>query len=200
MPKIQKGQAAVINQEEFRRMIKILSVMKNSKRNLLLMLFSYGTGMRAIEISALKINDILDERGNIMEEVTLRTTKGNKPRPIYLNNTRLKEAIMDYIEERKSSQNKFIFNYSQPLFVSKLGLGFSAKGMQKLFQYLYRKCGMKGASSHSGRRTFLTRLSEAGVDIKTMQKLAGHSSPTMTLQYIEANPMRMKKVVSKVLY
>lgn len=200
MPKTQKGQAAVLSHDEFKRLLKIISSSKHAKRNTLLVLLSFGTGMRAVEMAALRVCDVLKDNGSIIEEITLRRTKGNKPRPIFITDPRLTRALMDYIDERRDKQSKLAFSTSQPLLMSQKKTGFTARNLQKLFEEIYRKCGLKGASSHSGRRTFATRLIEMGTDIKTVSTLMGHSSVSMTAKYVEANPIRMRRVVAKALY
>ncbi len=68
------------------------------------------------------------------------------------------------------------FHPSLPLFQTQRKQRLSANVMQKWFRDLYDKAGIHGASSHSGRRTFITRLIEHGADIKEVSKLAGHAS------------------------
>jgi integrase/recombinase XerD len=63
---------------------------------------------------------------------------------------------------------------------SERGLGISPNAMAVWFHRLYAELGFKGASSHSGRRTFITRAArrcvEAGGSLRDVQQLAGHSS------------------------
>ncbi len=200
MPKTIKGQAVVLSHDEYKRLMKIVAASNHPVRNTLLVLLSFGTGMRALEIASLKVKDVMTSCGKIIEEVTLRRTKGNKPRPIFLSDPRLKKAIMDYIKERKANESKLVFSLNQPLLMSQQKKGFSANNIQKLFEGIYKKCGLIGASSHTGRRTFCTRLIEDGTDIKTVSILMGHSHVSMTAKYIEANPIRMKRVISRALY
>lgn len=68
-----------------------------------------------------------------------------------------------------------------------------------MFKRLYLAAGIEGASSHSGRRTFATRLIEKGVDIKAVSVLMGHSSVAMTARYVEDNPERLRMIVGDVL-
>ena len=68
--------------------------------------------------------------------------------------------------------------------------------MQMLIKRLYDKTGIKGAKSHSGRRTFCTRLIEAGYDIKSVSVLAGHRSVNTTARYISENPIRLAEMVA----
>ena len=50
------------------------------------------------------------------------------------------------------------------------------------------------ASSHSGRRTFATKLIENGVAITNVQKLLGHKSIQTTTLYIQENPALLGKI------
>jgi integrase/recombinase XerD len=203
MPKIKKGQAYVPTQQEFKRLLKIVA---DSKRDTLLILMSYGIGLRSIELAALNINDVLNENGVVSEVIKLQITKGGKPRAVYLpdyeEDPRIHEAIKSYIQKRKAfaEKKRRAFSYSDPLFLSqKLGR-FSNKTIQKLFERIYKDAGLDGASSHSGRRTFATNLIEQGVDIKAVSVLMGHSSVAMTARYVENNPHRLRKIAAKALY
>ena len=66
----------------------------------------------------------------------------------------------------------------------------------------YRMLGFNGASSHSGRRTFITnaakRISTVGGSLRDVQLLAGHSALGTTQRYIEADGMAQKRVVEMV--
>lgn len=192
-------QAAVLSKDQFNRLTKLSGLGRHGKRDLLAVLFSFGTGLRVMEIAALKVKDVLTDSGDIIEQVVLQKTKGKKKRSIYIIDKKLKEAIQVYVEERKLSK-KHPFNPNQALILSQRGISFSNRSLQKLFERLYRQCGLSGASSHSGRRTFATRLIERGVDIKSLSVLLGHSSIAMTARYVQENPERLKRITMEALY
>lgn len=202
MPKLQGGQAAVLTSEEFKRLLKVVSASRYGKRDYLLCLMSFGTGMRVMELAALKIRDVMIDEENVLEEISLRKTKGNKQRNIFITDTRIKKALVDYIKERKqeAADKKRVFTFDQALFMSQKGINFSNKTMQKLFESFYKLAGIKGASSHSGRRTFATRLIEQGADIRSISTLLGHSSISVTALYFDLNPARLKKLSALSLY
>ena len=58
-------------------------------------------------------------------------------------------------------------------------------------EVIYAETGIAGASSHSGRRTLITRLAERGVDLKAIAQIAGHTSIQTTAVYVEVNPTRL---------
>jgi integrase/recombinase XerD len=57
---------------------------------------------------------------------------------------------------------------------------------------------MKDASSHSGRRTFISRLASKGVGVRVLAELAGHSSIATTQRYIDVNAEQLANAVELV--
>lgn len=156
---------------------------------------SFGLGLRAKEMAALQIRHVLGINGQLLDELHLngRMTKGGKQRVIYLTNPQVRRAIREYIDER-IEEDGILFNYEAALIRSQKGDHFSPNTLQQLFHRLYRWALLQGASSHSGRRTFATRLIEKGTDIKAVSTLMGHASIGMTAQYVEDNPLRLKQI------
>jgi integrase/recombinase XerD len=78
---------------------------------------------------------------------------------------------------------------SFPLFPTHRGprCSFTANTLTQHFYWLYRKAGITGASSHSGRKTFLTNLANQGVSVFVLASLAGHRSIATTQRYITVN-------------
>jgi integrase/recombinase XerD len=62
------------------------------------------------------------------------------------------------------------------LLFSAKGGGFSAQTVVNLFQRLYRFAAIEGASSHSGRRQFVTELADIGINARVVQALARHKN------------------------
>jgi integrase/recombinase XerD len=79
----------------------------------------------------------------------------------------------------------------------------AAKGaIVNLFGYWYRRLGLHGCSSHTGRRTFITnaarKISLVGGSLRDVQMLAGHATLSTTQRYIEADVEAQRKVVDLV--
>ena len=60
---------------------------------------------------------------------------------------------------------------------------------------IYREAGIDGASSHSGRRSFITKLASKGVSARVLQQLAGHSSLATTQRYIDVTDKMLQEAV-----
>ena len=70
------------------------------------------------------------------------------------------------------------------------------------FKRLYRALGFDGCSSHSGRRTFITRaarkVSAAGGSLRDVQQLAGHASLQTTQRYVEGSPDAKRRLIAMI--
>src|ERR1700676_937197 len=78
-----KGQANVLTPQEFKRLLKYVSTNTYGKRDTLLILFSYGLGLRAVEMAAITLRDVVDEQGKKIETENQKRTKSKKPRTVY---------------------------------------------------------------------------------------------------------------------
>ncbi|MNW04007.1 site-specific tyrosine recombinase XerC [compost metagenome] len=63
---------------------------------------------------------------------------------------------------------------------------------------MYKRAGIDGASSHSGRRTFITTLASKGVGVRVLASLAGHRSIATTQAYIDVNDDMKRRAVELV--
>ena len=73
------------------------------------------------------------------------------------------------------------------------------ESVQIFFHRLYGALKLRGCSSHSGRRTFVTALAKrivsAGGSLRDVQQLAGHVSLATTQRYIEGSSEAKRKVI-----
>jgi integrase len=70
------------------------------------------------------------------------------------------------------------------------------------FNRAFKNIGLKGCSSHSGRRTFVTRAArivhKAGGSLRDVQLLAGHRSIQTTQRYIDGDSDAQRKLVAMI--
>jgi site-specific recombinase XerD len=60
---------------------------------------------------------------------------------------------------------------------------------------IYIDADYPDGSSHSGRRSMITRLAKKGIDVNSIRIIAGHSSLQTTQRYIEENPARLANIL-----
>ena len=89
-----------------------------------------------------------------------------------------------------------------PVVYSERADGYSANAVAVWFLTRYREIGIEGASSHSGRRTFITaaakKITEAGGSLRDIQELAGHSSLATTQRYIQGDTAAKRNVIALI--
>ena len=86
----------------------------------------------------------------------------------------------------------------QALFASQRSDAFTANSLTQVVNGIYKQAGLDGASSHSGRRGFLTNLAEKGVSVRVMMALAGHANMATTQRYIDLRPGVLRNAVELV--
>ena len=182
--------AQTLNEAQFRKVMQYCKARRHVNRDTTIFMVSFYAGLRAKEIAALKLGDVFDADGNVREQFTLESdqTKGGQRRTVYINK-RLAKALFDY------GLDKNLSNLNRPLFESQKGGHFSPNTMCQLFLDIYKACGFKDASSHSGRRTYITKLANKGVGVRLLAELAGHAHISTTQRYIDVNVEQLKEAV-----
>ena len=190
-------QAKTLTNIELRRVLDYTATRKHSTRNRALLMTTHLSGMRVGEVASLRNSDVLDGEGNIRTEIRLSAeqTKGNEARVVFVNDKLRKELELYTRFMDKSKINPLLkFFYSQ----KRKSDGFTANTLTQFFHYLYKRAGIDGASSHSGRRTFITNLASKGVGVRVLMSLAGHKNISTTQAYIDVNDDMMRKAVELV--
>jgi integrase/recombinase XerD len=190
-------QAKVLTQPEIKRLLRVVSTTKHAARNRLIVMLSYLAGLRACEIAALKVGDVInlmDDSWEVKTEVVLKSsqTKGNKAQTVVISSG-LRKEIADYY-----SKNRDLDRNQDYLISSQKSGNFTSQTIQNLFRDLYSQAAIADASSHSGRRTFITTLSEKGVSVRVIQALARHSSLATTQRYIDVSVDKLRTAVEAV--
>lgn len=196
-PKGTTGKAQVLDKTEIETAISMVKLPaiggRYYQRDSALLATSYYLGLRAKELAGLKISDILDSSGKVLGFINLKVTKGQKMRTVYIPDT-LRNILSLYL----STFDKPL-KFNEALFRSQKGSNFTPNTMQCLLKRIYVKCSLTNCSSHTGRRSFATRLIEEGADIKAVSSLMGHSSINMTSKYVEDNPIRLARMLNVML-
>ncbi|MND98861.1 Transposase [compost metagenome] len=184
-------QARVLTDAEFKRLLAVIAQTKYAGRNRLAVMLSHLAGLRVGEIAALTVRDVIDGEGKVREQLRLRAeiTKGGHARVVFLNE-KLRREIERHRMDRPENRDA-----DAPLLLTQKRTTFSANTLCQLMGQLYKSAGLDGATSHSGRRWFITRLAHSGVSPKVIMTLAGHQNLTTTQRYIDVRDEMMKAAV-----
>ncbi len=187
------SQAKTISDRELQRVLDYTNQTKFAKRNKTILLLTHWAGMRIGEVAALRYCDVLTTDQKIRTEIYLSAeqTKGSKSREVLLSE-RMQAELASYVLAYPCNDPKM------PLFSTLRADGFTSNTLTHIVNGLYRQAGLDGATSHSGRRGFLTKLSEKGVSVRVMMQLAGHSAMSTTQKYIDTRPDILRNAVELV--
>lgn len=185
-------QAQVLSEKDVKRVLSAIARRTYASRDRAMFMLSLLAGMRVGEIAALCVGDVFEADGRVKEQIRLTKaqTKGSEARAVLLN-AQVWEELRHYKTAMKRKDH-------EPLFVSKWGLRMSPNSLVQVFGRFYRKAGLSNASSHSGRRSFLTGLAHKGVNVRVLAALAGHKNISTTQRYIEVGEHQLRAAVELV--
>ena len=187
------GQASVLNESEIRRVFRIIETTRHVERNRLCFVLSLYSGLRVGEIAALTVGDVATQNGDVRREIKLgaHQTKGSKGRTVILSE-RVRKEIGSFLKNQTKR------DHGAPLIASQRdNRPFTNVTLSMLFKEIYETAGIR-TSSHSGRRTFATRLNEKGVGMRTNPKMMGHRHIGTTALYCEVSDAMMRNAVELV--
>jgi integrase/recombinase XerD len=190
------GRAKTLDAEQFRRLMSHIDQRSRSpEADRLKVLLSFAAGLRVCEISGLQVFDVTGPDGRIADTIHIRAneTKGDSGRDVPMNRE-LKHAIQAFRRKYPQSDWLAISDRKGKIRHQK------ANALTVWFRKLYINAGLKGCSSHSGRRTFITQLArKVGNDftLKDIQRLVGHARLDTTEAYIDGSP-HLGKLVDRM--
>ena len=172
------------------------------KRNRVIVLLSFRAGLRAREIAGVTWGMLTDAEGNLADSLALTNTasKGKRGGRVLPLHPELKAALGELMEDEQERGRVTPDGYVVTLAKGNLDLPSRAASVSFLFNKdWFKELGFVGASSHSGRRTFLTKaarmVSSVGGSMRDVQALAGHASLAMTQRYVDQDAEAQRKLV-----
>lgn len=187
------SQAKTLTERELRQVLGHIALRKHATRNRAMLLVTHWSGMRVGEVAALRISDVLASDGTIKDEVRLlpEQTKGKHARSVFLPE-KLRKELKLYLATINTSDT------AKHLFSTQKRDCFTANTLCQHFYWLYKQAGIDGASSHSGRRSFITALASQGVGVRVLMELAGHRNISTTQAYIDVNDEMKRRAVELI--
>ncbi len=201
----QGKQAKALSEAQVRTSLIRLAGTRNPERDTAIFMLSIKAGLRAKEIASLRWSMITDPEGHLADAMELQdsASKGNGGRTIPLHKD-LRAALVrlkEHIEARRAEIGHTL-DLSANVITSERGEHLGPNSVAHWFKRLFVSLGFDGCSSHSGRRTFITRaarkVSEAGGSLRDVQQLAGHASLQTTQRYVEGSTDAKRRLIAMI--
>ncbi|HEX8414973.1 MAG TPA: site-specific integrase [Sphingomicrobium sp.] len=186
--------ARVLVRDDVCRLLDHVAHRRYPDRDKVIILLSFYAGLRACEIAGLAWPMVLASDCTIDDVATLSggIAKGGRIRSVPIA-PKLRTALKR-LHRRQQAPS------AGPVIRSERLGHMTPRSVVNWFALLYRELGLDGCSSHSGRRTFITRtarlVTKTGGSLRDVQELAGHRSLTTTERYIEGDRAAQRKLVA----
>lgn len=173
--------------------MRIAETGNNGLRDKTALSLSIMAGMRVGEVAALTIGDVRGLDGKAVSVINLsrHQTKGNRARRVFVSDE-LQKLLNQYLATISDLNDSRAFIRS-----SRTGGHFSNVSLSLRFKAIYAQAGIK-TSSHSGRRTFATRLNAAGIGMRTIQNALGHANIQTTALYCDVTDDQLANAVNAI--
>jgi integrase len=187
-------QAKILSSSDVDDLLLFASCTRQPLRNRVIVLLSAKAGLRAGEIANLTWDMVLGPTSQISGIIELRdhAAKKGSGRCIPMHPD-LRSALADL---------RHVAAPSECVVSSGRGGPMTPLSIVVWFNRAFRNIGLKGCSSHSGRRTFVTRAArmvhKTGGSLRDVQLLAGHRSILTTQRYIDGDSDAQRKLVSLI--
>lgn len=178
--------AKVLSDKQFSEVMHALSRGLHPERDQLMFSLSYKCGLRAKEIAGLSWRDVTNAKGKILKVGDMiylphNITKGSKADTKIVMHKLVRDCLKN---SKKADKGK------HPMYASRTpSKRMSTNALTVYMHNVYSKLGFQGASSHSGRRTFGTKLARScnkhGGSIIDVQRLMRHVDIRTTEIYID---------------
>lgn len=187
-------QAKILSDANIDDLLIFVETTRLPVRNKVMVLLSAKAGFRAGEIAHLTWDMVTDPTGAVgtMIELPDHAAKKGSGRKVPLHGD-LHRALTEL---------RAVTQAVGPVIISERGGPMTPLSVVTWFANAYRLIGLEGCSSHSGRRTFITRAARlahyAGGSLRDVQLLAGHRSIQTTQRYIDGDTDAQRKLVSMI--
>jgi integrase len=175
-------------------------------RDRVVVLLSVRAGLRAVEIARLRRGHVMDGGGGIADVIDLQDRLSKKgPGRVIPMHADLRTHIIKLFGIVPGGPD-------DPLILSERAMRpnpedpadgrlvcMAPNSIVLMFGQMYGELGLAGCSSHSGRRTFITKvagkITEAGGSLRDVQQLAGHTSLNTTQRYVDGSDEAKRRVM-----
>ncbi|MCX7794010.1 MAG: site-specific tyrosine recombinase XerD [Thermodesulfovibrionales bacterium] len=171
--------------------IKLLELQTDSRyylRDRAMLELMYACGLRVSEIISMKMEDMRSDGGFIRVK-----GKGSKERIVPVSERAL-HFVKRYLEELRPLLLKN--TSAQEIFLTNRGKAMTRQRFWQALKYYGRIAGIE-ITPHVLRHSFATHMLEGGADLRSLQKMLGHSDISTTQIYTKVSSERLKKTYLK---
>jgi integrase/recombinase XerD len=187
-------QAKVLTDRELKKVIGYIDAFdRHAERNKAIVLLTHYLGLRISECASLLVTDVVNDEGTVNDVIHLSVeqTKGSNSRRVFVSK-KAKSVLKRYLQSDLSViQHTYLFQTQK-------SKRFNTNALTQLVKRLYERVGIVGATSHSMRRTFITKLATSGVSVRVIAEAVGHASIATTQRYIDVNDELISNAVELV--
>lgn len=159
-------------------------------RDAALMGVLYAAGLRRAEVVALDVSDYDPDTGSVVIH-----GKGNKERAAYIDNGAA-DAMSAWLSVRGESPGPLFCPVTQTGAVTIRPM--TDQAVYAILQARAKKANVKAFSPHDLRRSCVSDLLDAGVDISVVQRFVGHANVTTTARYDRRGEQAKKKAAKSL--
>lgn len=217
--------APVLTPKQLKRLLFVAGDTRNPERNQLIVWLLFGAALRITECAVIEIKDVLWSSGELRNKVIIpaKYCKNRKAGHVFLYHRKLLAALDKYIDlrvERKQGlsgiQTYRGLKKDSQLILSENNRGYSLKKkkrtridgtiaetwacdtLQEIVTKWGREAGIKGFTTHSGRRTLATRASNKGSDEALLSVLLRHTTDEVPYEYVDVDYSEMTKFIESI--
>ncbi|OWK32005.1 tyrosine-type recombinase/integrase [Sphingomonas mucosissima] len=188
--------ARVLERDDVHRLVQYVATNRHPLRDRVIVVLSFKAGLRACEIAGLDWTMVLRANGHIGDQLLVAASiaKNGAARQLPIH-----PELATALRRLHNHQGK---PTAGPVIRSERGAHMRAGSIVNWFAAAYAALGLQGCSSHSGRRTFITRsarlIARTGGSLRDVQELAGHRQLTTTERYIQGDRDSQRRLVRLV--
>lgn len=195
MPRVEKKLPTYLTIEEITYLLDGLSDKQlgseRPMRDKTILEVLYATGVRCSELCAIKLRDV-----DFDQKTILITGKGDKQR-VVLFGERAKERMLLYIQHERLMD--MVKGSLDVLFVTRQGAPLQERTVQRVLNRFSKQLvSKKQLTPHKVRHSFATHLLNAGMNLRALQELLGHSSLATTERYTHISAKDLKELYTKL--
>ena len=178
-PRAPKPLPEVVGATDVAELLDALPATSAGRRDRAALELLYAAGLRVSELVGLDLDDV-----DLSRRLVRVIGKGNKERVVPFG-TKAELAIRSYLSDRAAWRHQGkVSDGEEPLLVNQRGGRISDRSLRRILDAAVHHVALAHRlHPHALRHAFATHLLEAGMDLRAIQELLGHTSLSTTQRY-----------------